>query len=113
MLYFRVELKTNKQCKTALITFSKHPEITQHIRQLVVRVNAVEWTDPDEEIDEDLVATLISKLALRLGGLETFQWDGLEMPHDQLWSALRIRCVYWREVNIGGTHFCLVAAARA
>ncbi len=67
MLYYRVELKTNKQCKTTLITFSKHPEITQHIRQLVVRVNAVEWTDPDEEIDEDLVATLISKLALRLG----------------------------------------------
>lgn len=95
-----MELKTNKQCKTALITFSKHPEITQHIRQLVVRVNPVEWTDPDEEIDEALVATLISKLAVQLGGLEAFEWDGLEMPHDQLWAALRIRCVSWRKANI-------------
>lgn len=93
VLYSTVELKTNKHCKTALISFAKRPEIAQHIRRLIVRVNSMEWTSPEEEVDEDLVATLIAKLSSHLGGLEAFEWDGLEMAHDDLWSSLRTKYV--------------------
>ncbi|KAF8192526.1 hypothetical protein BJ912DRAFT_962263 [Pholiota molesta] len=92
VLYSTVELKTNKHCKTALISFAKRPEITQHIKRLIVRVNSMEWTSPEEEVDEDLVATLIAKVSSHLRGLEAFEWDGLEMAHDDLWSSLRTNC---------------------
>ncbi|KAF9482460.1 hypothetical protein BDN70DRAFT_892518 [Pholiota conissans] len=93
VLYSTVELKTNKHCKTALITFARRPEITRHIRRLIVRINSMEWTSPEEEVDEDLVATLIAKLSTQLGALDAFEWDGLEMAHDELWSSLRTKCI--------------------
>lgn len=101
-LYSRVELKTNKQCKIALITLSKYPNISQHVRELIVRVNLVEWTGADERVDEDLVATLISKLAVKLQRLESFEWDGLEMPHNSLWQSLKTKYV---TVDVHGTMF--------
>ncbi|KAF8909635.1 hypothetical protein CPB84DRAFT_1431427 [Gymnopilus junonius] len=92
VLFHTVELKTNKQCKSTLITLAKRPEVMQHIRRLVVRPNSVEWTDPADEMDEDLVACLIARMADRLRNMEAFEWDGMEMPDDGLWSALKTSC---------------------
>ncbi|KAH9474684.1 hypothetical protein JR316_0013149 [Psilocybe cubensis] len=92
VLYANVELKTNKHCKTALIALAKRPDLTQHIRRLVVRPNCVEWTDSGDEMDEDLLATLIARMAPRLQALEAFEWDGLEMPGPELWDSLRTSC---------------------
>jgi len=89
ILYSTVELKTNKQCKTTLVALSKRPELSRHIRHLIIRPNTLEWTDPGDEIDEDLVATLIGSMAKQLRTLEAFEWDGMEMPNDNLWTALK------------------------
>ncbi|KIM41466.1 hypothetical protein M413DRAFT_11036 [Hebeloma cylindrosporum] len=89
VLYSTVELKTNKQCKVTLVALSKRPELSRHIRHLIVRPNTLEWTDPGDEIDEDLVATLIASMAKQLRTLEAFEWDGMEMPNDTLWMALK------------------------
>jgi hypothetical protein len=72
---------------------SKRPEHSRYIRHLIVRPNTLEWTDPGDEIDEDLVATLIASMAKQLRTLEAFEWDGMEMPNDSLWKALKRSCV--------------------
>ncbi|KDR77173.1 hypothetical protein GALMADRAFT_225310 [Galerina marginata CBS 339.88] len=99
VLYATVELKTNKSCKTTLIAFAKRPDITQHVRRLIVRPNSVEWTDPGDEMDEGLVASLIARIAGRLGALEAFEWDGMEMPNDELWSALKTSCPHLKRIG--------------
>lgn len=90
MLYASVELTTNKNCKNALIALAKRPDLMQHVRRLVVRPNCVEWTDEGEEMDEGLVATLISRMAVSLRALEVFEWDGMEMAGSVLWAALKL-----------------------
>jgi hypothetical protein len=97
VLYSTVELKTNKQCKATLVALSKRPENTRHIRRLIVRPNNLEWTDPGDEIDEDLIATLVASMANQLRTLEAFEWDGIEMPNDNVWSALKKSCVLFHD----------------
>jgi hypothetical protein len=92
LLYARVELKTNKHCKTILSALSRQPALALLVRRLVVRVNNPEWTDPGDEIDEDVIAALITQIASAgwLKPLIAFEWDGLEMPHDNLWLSLQV-----------------------
>lgn len=94
LLYARVELKTNKHCKTILSALSRQPALALLVRRLVVRVNNPEWTDPGDEIDEDVIAALITQIASAgwLKPLIAFEWDGLEMPHDNLWLSLQVSC---------------------
>lgn len=91
LLYARVELKTNRHCKATLIAFAKRPQYAQLVRRLVVRVNDPQWTDPDDDIDEDAIASLITQIAIAgsFSALSSFQWDGMEMPGDNLWLALK------------------------
>lgn len=91
-LYSSVDLKTNKQCKSTLVYLSKHPEIARYVRRLVVSPNKLEWTTPGEEVHEGLVADLITRISPNLRSLETFLWEGWEMPTDDLWSSLRKSC---------------------
>ncbi|KAF6751609.1 hypothetical protein DFP72DRAFT_1172030 [Ephemerocybe angulata] len=91
-LYSNIELKTNKQCKATLVFLSKRPEIAQHIRRLAVHPNPLEWTPLGEEIDEGLVANLITRICPSLRSLESFAWEGWEMPSDELWISLRKSC---------------------
>jgi len=51
----------------------------------------LEWTEHGDEVDEDLLAGLVAKMAERRGlkSLEAFEWDGMEMPVDELWEALK------------------------
>jgi len=92
LLYKRVELKTNRHCKTTLLALSKCPDLAQHVRKLVIRVNNPEWTDAGGEINEDIIASFIEKMATAgsLKGLRSFEWDGLEMPCDELWLSLKL-----------------------
>jgi len=92
LLYARVELKTNKHCKTTLPALSRQPALAHLVRKLVVRVNNPEWTDSGDAIDEDIIALLIGKIASAgdFKSLISFEWDGLEMPHDNLWLSLRV-----------------------
>lgn len=88
-LYATVELTTNRHCKITLESFSHSPKLTHHIRVLTVRPNNVERTPQGEYLDEDSIAGLIANMAIRMPLLRSFYWDGLEMPYDKLWLALR------------------------
>ncbi|KAF9563821.1 hypothetical protein CPC08DRAFT_305554 [Agrocybe pediades] len=99
-LYHTVSLKTNRHCKSGLLTLSRKPHLSQHIRALAIHVNALEWTERGDEVDEDLVAGLVAKMAERRGlkGLEAFEWDGMEMPVDSLWMALKNSCRHLKRI---------------
>ncbi|KAG5728119.1 hypothetical protein E4T56_gene19269 [Termitomyces sp. T112] len=98
-LYATVELRTNRHCKVALEAFSASPKVTHHIRILIVRPNNVERTPQGDYLDEELIAGLISTLAIRMPLLRSFYWDGLEMPKDELWLALRRFCPLLKSVG--------------
>ncbi|KAG6917352.1 hypothetical protein DXG01_002817 [Tephrocybe rancida] len=73
----------------ALEAFVNCPKLTCNIRMLVVRPNNVERAPAGDHLDEDFVAGLIATVASRMSLLRSFYWDGLEMPNDKLWLALR------------------------
>ncbi|KNZ79109.1 hypothetical protein J132_01157, partial [Termitomyces sp. J132] len=98
-LYATVELRTNRHCKVALEAFSASPKVTHHIRILIVRPNNVERTPQGDYLDEELIAGLISTLAIRMPLLRSFYWDGLEMPKDELWLTLRRFCPLLKSVG--------------
>lgn len=100
ILYATVELKMNRHCKAALEAFSRHTELAaEHIRCLSVRPNNVERTSADDHLNEALVASLIVKIASRLRLLRSFCWDGLEMPDDKMWLALRQFCPRLKSIS--------------
>jgi hypothetical protein len=88
-LYANVELVTNKQCKSSLVSLSKRLESARYIRRLLVSPNRLEWTVPGEEIDEKLICDLVCTLAPHLRSLEYFAWDGWEAPTEDLWATLK------------------------
>ncbi|TFK31352.1 hypothetical protein BDQ12DRAFT_694285 [Crucibulum laeve] len=92
ILYSTVELKTNKQVKTTLASLAKLPDLSRHIQTLVIRPNCAEWTASNDLLDESAVADWIMHIASDLEALESFTWDGLEMPVDMLWLVLRTSC---------------------
>ncbi|KAG2007227.1 hypothetical protein CC2G_014940 [Coprinopsis cinerea AmutBmut pab1-1] len=98
-LYSNIELKTNKQCKSTLVSLSKRLENARHVRRLAVCPNPIEWTAPGEEIDENLICELVCTLAPHLRSLEYFAWDGWEMPSDDLWTALRKSCPHLKGIS--------------
>lgn len=70
--------------------FLNRPDICAHIRKLAVRPNYyLSWPKADDPLDEGWVVMMIEKIAGNLKGLHTFDWDGLEMPKDHLWSTLQ------------------------
>ncbi|KAG9220200.1 hypothetical protein CCMSSC00406_0007105 [Pleurotus cornucopiae] len=103
-LYATVVLKSSRQCRIALEALSDNPRLCAHIRKLAVRPNYyLAWPKPDEPLDEDWVAKAIIDLAPHLKYLHTFDWDGLEMPEDELWTVLRTSCPDLKTVysNVG------------
>ncbi|KAG6872001.1 hypothetical protein C0995_014020 [Termitomyces sp. Mi166 len=100
-LYATVELATNRHCKVTLEAFLHSPKFTRHIRVLTVRPNNVERTPQGDYLDEELIAGLIATMAIRMPLLRSFRWDGLEMPNDKLWLALRRFCPLLKSVGTG------------
>ena len=92
VLYSSVDLRTSK-IRTTLNNFVERPTATRCIRRLVVRPNHCDWPEVDEWIDETSVVNVIVKMANagNLQAMNTFFWDGSEMPDDCLWSILRTR----------------------
>jgi hypothetical protein len=70
------------------------PELCANIQKLTLRPNYyLAWPMRDVRLDEDWVANKTSVIAKTLTHLRTFDWDGLEMPRDELWLTLRNSCV--------------------
>ncbi|RDB15634.1 hypothetical protein Hypma_004008 [Hypsizygus marmoreus] len=103
-LYESVTLKSSRKCRITLTMLAKRPDICAHIRKFAVRPNYyLSWPKPDEALEEDWVACMIEKIAGDLTQLQTFDWDGLEVPGDRMWGALRTSCPNLRNIfsNVG------------
>lgn len=69
-----------------------HPHLCPYIKKLAVRPNYyLAWPKSDNALDENWVVKMIIALSKNLKGMHTFDWDGLELPQDQLWDELRIK----------------------
>jgi hypothetical protein len=89
-LYDTVTLKSSRKCRVTLEMLATRPDICAHIRKFAVRPNYyLAWPKPDEFLDENWVARKIQEIAPSLVAMHTFDWDGLEMPPDELWGTLR------------------------
>jgi hypothetical protein len=62
------------------------PDIARHVRKMVICCGAGCST----------VSSLIQKVAVRFDALNSFEWDGDEMPDEDIWFALRM---LWVSVN--------------
>ncbi|KAF7372077.1 F-box domain-containing protein [Mycena venus] len=103
-LYKTVHLRSSRSCKSGLMMLAGRPELCAHIQKLTVRPNYyLAWPTRDVRLDEDWVAKKISVIAKTLTHLRTFDWDGLEMPRDELWLTLRNSCPEMKELfsNVG------------
>ncbi|KAF8635094.1 hypothetical protein AX15_000534 [Amanita polypyramis BW_CC] len=99
-LYTSVVLKSSQKCFRTLLMLLAHPDICSYIRKLAVRPNYyLSWPRRDGHLDEDWVADMIARIAPSLVLLNWFDWDGLEMPGDRLWEALRKSCPQLRNIS--------------
>jgi hypothetical protein len=89
-LYDTVTLKSSRRCRSTLEMLAHRPDICAHIRKFAVRPNYyLAWPKPDDPLEEDWVAYKIEQIADSLTNMDTFDWDGLEVPKDSLWGTLR------------------------
>jgi radical SAM superfamily enzyme with C-terminal helix-hairpin-helix motif len=72
-----------EQCTQTLEMLFRHPQAARHVRKLIVRTGT----------RGSVVSSMIRKVAVRLDALNTFEWDGEEMPEEDIWFALRMLCV--------------------
>jgi hypothetical protein len=80
------------------------PNICRYIRKLAVRPNYyLAWPKANERLDEEWVVDMLLIAVENMPLLHTFDWDGLEMPKDRLWEALKDKCPLLKTVytNIG------------
>ncbi|KAJ6627819.1 hypothetical protein B0H10DRAFT_310596 [Mycena sp. CBHHK59/15] len=108
VLYASVDLRSSRMCRSTLEMFlSGRYDVPRYIRRLVVRPNHIDRrTEHVKPIDEAWVVQCIVKLAASgsLQRLDTFFWDGSEMPQDDsIWSTLRKCCPVLRNIgsNVG------------
>ncbi|KIK52077.1 hypothetical protein GYMLUDRAFT_180601 [Collybiopsis luxurians FD-317 M1] len=104
VLYDTVVLKSSHACKITLTMLVQRPNICRYIRKLAVRPNYyLAWPKANEHLDEYWVCDMLIQSAENMPLLHTFDWDGLEMPNNQLWVTLRNKCPMLKTVysNIG------------
>ncbi|KAF9463246.1 hypothetical protein BDZ94DRAFT_1308981 [Collybia nuda] len=96
-LYTTTELRSNRHCKVALEAFSTQPHIASRVRNIVICPNGVE---PQGELqNETSISDMISLVAKNLSSLETFFWDGLELPDEEIWINLKNSCPRLRGIK--------------
>lgn len=88
-LYASVDLKSTKRCHECLEHLISRPDIAGYVRTLVLQPNYLQdhrhhFLDAEKDI-----ATTLSLVIPNLRSLKKFLWDGLEMPEDHVWAALR------------------------
>ncbi|TFK53529.1 hypothetical protein OE88DRAFT_1717762 [Heliocybe sulcata] len=95
VLYTSVDLSSAQQCSRTLSMLQNRPEVSRHVRQLVVRPD----DDPRRKrrryspVDGYLVSAAVRQAAHKLDALHTFIWDGEDLPpYDDMWFALRVCC---------------------
>lgn len=65
------------------------PDIARHVRKLVVR--PYNKRRKYSLVDGYTVSSVVRQVAVRLDALNTFEWDGEEMPpNEDMWFALRM-----------------------
>ncbi|KAJ7433620.1 hypothetical protein B0H11DRAFT_2208813 [Mycena galericulata] len=103
-LYRTMQLRSSRACASGLRMLAKRPALCAHVTKLAVRPNYyLAWPTPDTPLNESWVAEMIRAIAPRLTRLRIFDWDGLEMPRDELWLTLRKSCPELKELysNVG------------
>ncbi|KAJ7436002.1 hypothetical protein B0H11DRAFT_2207375 [Mycena galericulata] len=103
-LYRTMQLRSSRACASGLRMLAKRPALCAHVTKLAVRPNYyLAWPTPDTPLNESWVAEMIRAIAPRLTRLRIFDWDGLEMPRDELWFTLRKSCPELKELysNVG------------
>lgn len=89
-LYRSVVLTSGAACSAALSMLKLQPEVCKCIQELVVRPNnQAPTTGMDTEIDEVSVSDQIAAIALNLRGLHNFEWEGMNIPGDHMWTSLK------------------------
>ena len=93
-LYDTVTLKSSKDCKATLEMLKQRRDICSYIRKLALRPNYyLAWPKQDDDLSEAWVAEMIEIISKDLKMMHTFDWDGLELPRDSLWTTLRLKYV--------------------
>ncbi|KAF8148050.1 hypothetical protein B0H34DRAFT_738094 [Crassisporium funariophilum] len=103
-LYDTVILKSSKNCRVTLRMLKEQKDICAYVKKLAVRPNYyLSWPKPDEQLDESWVVQMIGEISKDLTTMHTFDWDGLELPSDELWETLRINCPGLKSIftNVG------------
>ncbi|CAA7270550.1 unnamed protein product [Cyclocybe aegerita] len=103
-LYDTVTLKSSRNCRVTLNMLRERRDICRYIKKLAVRPNYyLAWPKPDEYLHEDWVVDMIEEFSKDLMTMHTFDWDGLELPRDSIWSTLRANCPQLKSVfsNVG------------
>ncbi|KAJ7155242.1 hypothetical protein C8R46DRAFT_1117292 [Mycena filopes] len=103
-LYKTVHFRSSRSCRSGLDMLQRRPELCAYIQKLAVRPNYyLAWPARDVPMQEGLVVDAICRIAKNLTNLRTFDWDGLEMPRDELWLTLRTSCPELKELfsNVG------------
>ncbi|KAF7428976.1 hypothetical protein PC9H_008213 [Pleurotus ostreatus] len=102
-LYAHVQLDSNDQCRATLSYLAREPDVAIFVKSLVVRPNHRIWDSNahQEEQDEAWIADLVSLIAAqgKFRLLESFHWDGMEVPKDRLWLKLRSFCPRLRHIG--------------
>ncbi|KAM6494691.1 hypothetical protein JOM56_009314 [Amanita muscaria] len=104
-LYRTLVLPSSDHCLTVLPRFNRRKPLSgtfstgrmlcSYIRELVLKPNYyLAWPRKDRHVDENWVAGMVENFAKKgwLANLESFEWEGLEVPRDEMWEALRFGC---------------------
>ncbi|KAJ3859713.1 hypothetical protein EV359DRAFT_67931 [Lentinula novae-zelandiae] len=77
------------------------------VHQLILRPNYLRMTSKKRLLKERELALGLQRLAPNLSHLRKFVWDGLEIPKNDLWAALRAGCPLLKEIgtNLGCEQF--------
>ncbi|KAJ7576733.1 hypothetical protein C8J56DRAFT_1117159 [Mycena floridula] len=103
VIYASAIFRCNNHCQQGLEFLLKHPYVAPYIRKLKVRCNSPLWRrKPDLRfVNEARFIQQLEKLAPNLLNLDTFIWEGQQMPErDDFWMILRESCPNLRHLGI-------------
>lgn len=90
-IYSSVALFDAPQCIRTLTMLARRGDIARHVRKLVVRPNSVGGSAEQQRESAAAVCVALKQVAAKLDALNTFVWDGDEMPAcDGVWLYLRL-----------------------
>lgn len=83
------------RCNERVAFFLRRPHLARCVRKLILRTHSrLYFSDiPPARKDDAELTRAVELLLPNLHNLLSFDWDGVEMPNDKLWLALRARCV--------------------